>query len=111
VAVVCLGVSHCTAERLVVIKTLILNATVDARDVLHHHKPGAEVEMTDFGVPHLAGWQSHMLLCSRNIRCWTFGLPLIEVRRIGLLDRVANGVGSFAKTIENCEEYGSWAVV
>jgi hypothetical protein len=52
-----------------------------------------------------------MLLSGRNKRGRALGSPLVEMRRVGLLDRIANGIGSLAKAIKDCQQYGAWAVM
>src|SRR4029077_10852161 len=64
------------------------NGIVDARQVLDHHAAGADIEVTDFGIAHLALGQADVLARSveKSVRA---GLPQpVEIRRLSL----ANGV-------------------
>jgi hypothetical protein len=109
VAVVGTGMRDGIEKSVVVEEAAVFDTAVDAGDILHHHKPSAEVEVTDFGVPHLARRQSHMLLRGINQGRRAARAPAIEIRRAGLLDGVADEISAFTEPIENRQQDRTWS--
>ena len=78
---------------------------VDARQVLHHHAPGADVEMADLGIAHLAIGQSDILAggVQEAVRA---GLPKpVERRRFGLAHGVVGCFLAPAPSVQNDQHH------
>ena len=79
----------------------ILDGGIDARQILRHHSPGADIHVADFGVAHLARRQAHgtargLQQSVRAIR-QQFGV----VGGFGCGDGVVGGIGAPAPAVEN----------
>ena len=73
----------------------------DARQILHHHAAGADIEMADFGIAHLAVGQADVLAggVQKAVRQ---ALPQpVEGRRLGLADGVVRRVLAPAPAVQN----------
>jgi hypothetical protein len=78
---------------------------VDARQVLHHHASGADIEMPDLGIAHLAVGQADLLAggAQEAVRA---GLPKpVEGRRFGLAHGVVGRVVAPAPAVENDQHH------
>jgi hypothetical protein len=60
----------------------------DARQVLHHHAAGADVEMADFGIAHLTRRQADILAGGHQQRVRAGGPEPVEIGRARLPDGV-----------------------
>jgi hypothetical protein len=81
---------------------------VDARQLLHHHAAGAEIDMADLGVAHLAGGQADMELRGLQQRARRLRLQRVEHRLARGADRVVGGLARpVAPAIEHDEDDGA----
>src|SRR5271156_3434353 len=79
------------------------NRICDARQVLHHDAAGADIEMSDLGIAHLAVRQADVLAGSVQ-ECVRPVLPQpVEGRRLGLTDGVVGCLLAPAPAVENNE--------
>jgi hypothetical protein len=76
---------------------------------LHYHKPSAEVEMSDFRIPHLPSWQADVFFGGIDQGVGASGPPMIEIGGIGLFDCIANNVSPFTESIKDGQQYRTWA--
>ena len=76
-------------------------AYADARQILHHHAAGADIEMADFGIAHLAVGQADVF-AGRTQKAVRSGLPQpIESRRFRLAYGVIRRVLAPAPAVQN----------
>jgi hypothetical protein len=81
------------------------NGRGDARQVLHHQPAGADIEMSDLGVAHLAGRQADVLArrVQEGVRA---GRPqAVEAGRAGLADRVVGRLLAPAPTVQHHQHH------
>ena len=81
------------------------NRRADARQVLHHHTPGTDIKMPDFGIAHLAFRQADVLAggVQETMRA---GLPQpVEIRRVGLADGIVARIVAPAPAIQNDQHH------
>lgn len=76
---------------------------VDAREFLIDDSSGADIEVTDFGVAHLAFWQSHRFTISDEFVVGVFLMEVIDERRIGLSEGVSGGYLAVPPSVEDDE--------
>src|SRR6185295_8828344 len=93
----------CTHQSGVGVETAIGNGGGDAHQILHHHTARAEIEMSDFAVPHLPFRQT-----DTQSGCFEQGTGAATPERVpgwspGEGDRVAFGFGAVAPSIEYYE--------
>ena len=79
----------------------VRDRVVDPREVLLHHRAGAQVQVPDLGVPHLAVRQPDVAAAGRELRVGIRAPELVEDRRVGLRDRVAGTGGSEPPAVED----------
>src|SRR5439155_15825460 len=85
------------------------NRAVDAREVLVEATPGADRQVTDLGVPHLAGGQADRLARGVEGRMRELPPEAVEDRRVRELDRVARTRRRAAPAVEDDErDDGYW---
>jgi hypothetical protein len=86
----------------------IFDGDIDARQILRHHPPGADIHVPDFGVAHLALGQPDGAARSLQQRMRAGGQQLGVVggarRRDGV---VRGGIGTPAPTVKNAEKSGT----
>ena len=83
----------------------VLGGVADARQFLHHHAPGADVQMTDLGIAHLAVRQPDVAAggVQEGVRA---ALPQpVEVRLARLTDRVVGGFLAPAEAVEDHQHH------
>jgi hypothetical protein len=80
---------------------------VDARQVLHHHAPGAEVHVADLGVAHLSARQPHLVLGGVDQGVRRGGEEAVQVRRRRLADGVVLAGLAMAPAVEDAEHHGA----
>src|SRR6266516_150207 len=95
---------HGIDEDIVFLELVLRDRLADADDVLIHHPPCADVEMSDFGISHLAGGQTH-----RESRRFERGPrrlaeQTIEMRRLRLSDRVPLFFFATAEAVEDDQD-------
>ena len=79
----------CGPQQFVLEEGAVLHGIVDPRQVLTHHLPCAEVQMTHLGVAHLTLGQANRPPPGRELGVLVGGPELVEDRGIGQLNRVA----------------------
>ncbi len=77
----------------------------DARQILHHHAAGADIEMADFGIAHLAIGQADVLAGGAQEAVRAVLPQPVEGRRLGLADGVVGFVFAPAPAVENNEHH------
>jgi hypothetical protein len=77
---------------------------IDASVVLVDDAAGANVEMADFGVPHLTRRQPDLELGRIDRRVRTGCKQPIPVRHPGAGDRIVRCVGAAAETVQNQQD-------
>src|SRR5256885_12778049 len=92
-------------QRRVLEEGAVFDRLVDAQQVLEQDAAGADRQVPDLAVPHLAGRQPDRF-AGRVERRVRERLPeAVEVRRIGELDCVAWARGRAAPAVEDDERY------
>ena len=86
--------AQAAAQDLVLEEAAVGDRVVDPRQVLLDDRPGAEVEVADLGVAHLAVGQADVAAGGGERRVRVALPELVEGRRVGLGDRVAGPVGA-----------------
>ena len=82
-------------QRLVLEEAAVGDRVVDPGQVLLDDRAGAEVEVADLGVAHLAVGQADVAALGRELRVRVALPELVEDRRLGKRDRVAGpGLGA-----------------
>ena len=76
-------------QRLVLEEAAVGDRVVDPRQILFDDRPGAEVEVADLGVAHLAVGQADVTTLGRELRAREAAPEIVEDRRLGERDRVA----------------------
>jgi hypothetical protein len=71
----------------------VLDRVLDAREVLLHHRAGAEVEVADLAVAHLALGQPDGAPAGGQLRVAVALPQLVEHRCLGERQRVARPIG------------------
>ena len=68
------------------------DCAADARQILHDHAAGADIEMADFGIAHLAVGQADVV--ARGVQKAVRPVPPqpVEGRRLGLADGIVGGI-------------------
>ena len=79
---------HRGDECLILEEAPIVDLAVDERDRLDHHEPGAQVEMADLGVAHLARRQADVALGGMQQAPGAAGAPGVDVGRLRQADCV-----------------------
>src|SRR5262249_47257310 len=74
---------------------------VDPGEVLLDDRTGAEIEVADLGVPHLAVRKAHVATRGGQGRVRIRGPELVEVRRLRLRDRVARAIRRQAPAVQD----------
>jgi hypothetical protein len=93
-------------QRQIAGEVAIADGAVDARVFLIHHATGADVQMPDFGIAHLAGRQSNRGFGSLDQRMGIILPELIEIGFVGAGDGVV-GIGyAAAEAIKDEQKYG-----
>src|SRR5690625_3071975 len=64
----------------VLVEVALFDRLVDACDFLVHHTAGAEVGVTDFGVPHLSAWKTYRKPRGLEISVWVRSKQVVEIR-------------------------------
>ena len=83
----------------------VLGGLADVRQLLHHHAPGADVQVADLGVAHLAVRQPDVAAggVQEGVRA---ALPQpVEVRLARLTDRVVGGFLAPAEAVEDHQHH------
>ena len=83
----------------------VLDGVADARQFLHHHAAGADVEVADLGVAHLAVGQADIAAggVQEGVRA---ALPQpVEVRLARLADGIVGGVLAPAEAVEDHQHH------
>ena len=94
------------AQGLVLEEAAVGDRVVDARQVLLDDRAGAQVEVADLGVAHLAVGQADVPSRGGESRVRIGGPELVEVRRVRLRHGVAGAVGGQAEAVEDHERQG-----
>jgi hypothetical protein len=81
----------------------VLDRLVHAHQVLEEHAAGADRQVPDLGVAHLARGKADRLAGGLQGRVRVLGPELVEDGRLGQLDGVARARRSQAPTIEDDE--------
>ena len=83
----------------------VLDGVADARQFLHHHAAGADVQVADLGVAHLAVRQAD--IAARGVQeCVRAALPQpVEVRLARLADGVVGGFLAPAEAVEDHQHH------
>ena len=81
------------------------NGFVDARQVLDHHAAGADIEMADFGIAHLAVRQADVLARSVENSVRTALPEAAEIRCLSLANGVIARVVAPAPAIQNDQHH------
>ena len=68
------------------------DGAADARQILHDHAPGADIEMADLGIAHLAAGQADVVAGSVQKAVRPVPPQPVEGRRLGLADGVVGGI-------------------
>src|SRR5579863_7208786 len=79
----------------------------DARQVLQHHAAGADIEMADFGIAHLAAGQADVLARGAQKAVRQVLPQPVEGRRLGLADGVIRRVLAPAPAVEHNKHHGA----
>src|SRR5208283_5050505 len=100
---------HGLLEQRYLVKLLVGNHQVDARNVHMHNAPGAKIHVPDFAVPHLPFGESHGRPRCLNQRIREFAQEFV----IRWFSRQSDGVtlrfGSVAPSIQHGEYNGFWS--
>src|SRR5436190_10709030 len=83
----------------------VLDRAVDPLQVLVEHAAGADRQVADLRVAHLAGRQADRLARGLQRRVRALGPEPVEVRRLGERDRVPRAGRSAAPAVEDDERY------
>src|SRR5215211_4028482 len=92
-------------QRLVAEEGAVADGGVQALQVLEENPPGADRQVPDFGVAHLAGRQPDGLAGGREPRVRVLAPEAVEHRRPCELDRIARARRCAAPAIEDDERY------
>ena len=84
--------------------------TVDAGELLEHHAPGADVEVSHLGVAHLPRGQAHGLARCLELGPRTGGEHLVEARRARLRDGVSRARLGQAEAVHDDKACGKGKV-
>ncbi len=103
----CLAVCHGLDQRGVGVEAAVLDGQIDFGQVLVHHAPGADVQMADFRIAHLAVGQADMQFggVDQGVRILTPQLVPVRLARMG--DGIEVGILAIAETIEDEQKDGS----
>ncbi len=93
-------------ERRVLRQRTVFDCRVDARQFLHHHAAGADIQMADLGIAHLSLWQADRLAAGGQEGVRRAGPEPVEVRRLGQGDGIVVPGFIPAETVENDEHHG-----
>ena len=77
----------------------------DARQILHDHAPGADIEMADLGIAHLAAGQADVVARSAQKAMRSVPPQPVEGRRIGLADGIVGGIVAPTPAVENDQHH------
>ena len=83
----------------------VLDRRIDAHQVLEEHPPGADRQVPDLGVAHLAAGQADRLAGRLQRRVRVLGPEPVEDGRVGELDRVPRPGRSKSPPVEDDERY------
>ena len=93
-------------ERRRLLDLAVGDGVADARQVLHHHAAGADVEMADLGIAHLARRQADIACPTvRRKRVRAGGPEPVEGRGLGLADGVVGGVLAPAPAVQDDQHH------
>src|SRR6185437_7937913 len=81
----------------------VLDRFVDARKVLHDDAAGAEIHVTDFGIPHLPLGQTDEALARLEMRMRIAFEKAVPIGRLGETNAVGVGIGAIAPPVENAQ--------
>ena len=98
----CIFVSR--ADFWIVKNAVVGTSTVYLHQVLVDDTSGADVEMTDFGVAHLAVGQADILARSEQLRMGIVGIEAVDERRGRVVDGVALAMVADAPAVEDHQE-------
>ena len=95
------GCPHRTQQRRIFKKTAILDGVVDTHQVLPDDAAAAYGHVSDFGITHLAGGQTHATSGRFQRGQRILGEIAVEIGRIGLHHRIMSGVGVNPESVQN----------
>ncbi len=93
-------------ERLVLGQRTAGDRLVDARQILHHDAPGAEIHVPDLGVAHLAAGQADERLARLEQCVRTIAQETMPVRRLRQGDGIVGALAAMAPAIEDTQHNG-----
>src|SRR5690625_439751 len=88
----------------VLVEVALFDRLVDACDFLVHHTAGAEVGVTDFGVPHLSAWEAYRKSRGLEISVRVRSKQVVEIRLARPGDRADGRVFGDAVSVQNDED-------
>src|SRR6202040_1733087 len=88
-------------------ETTVLDGAVDSGEVLEHDAAGADVEVTDLGVPLLALGQADRETGGGQRRMRPPLPQGVPVRRLGRCDRVPDSVGAVSPAVDDHQHEGA----
>ena len=100
---VCLGIVHCLDIRLVLEELAVFDLLAHLGQDLEHDAPRADVRVSDLGVAHLPGGQTHVQPGGLKRGVGIFGEETVKVRGVRLVDGVALGWRSDAVAVKDDE--------
>src|SRR4051812_16169341 len=81
----------------------VLNHELDASRIHVHHTSGADVQVADFAIPHLAFGQSHKWTAGLNERVGIFAQQPVINRLTRKHDSISFGLGAVSPAVEDDE--------
>src|SRR5690625_3122851 len=88
----------------VLVEVALFDRLVDACDFLVHHTAGAEVGVTDFGVPHLSAWEAYRKSRGLEISVRVRSKQVVQIRLPRPGDRAVGRVFGDAVPVQNDED-------
>src|SRR6266550_397604 len=102
------AVLHGVDQHWILLQIAALDSLADADDVLFDDASRANVQMSDFGVAHLAGRESHGLAGSFERCPRRFAIQPVETRRLRLGNCVVLPLFAAAESVNDDENEKGW---
>ena len=85
----------------------VLDREADPRQVLHHHAPGADIEVADLGIAHLPIRQADIQPGGAQQRVRTGRPEPVEIRGLGQTDGIVRRVFAPAPAVQDHQHHGT----
>ena len=103
-------VVHRADEDLIGLEGAVLDGIVDARKLLEDDAAGANVEVADLGIAHLAIGQAHVLSGCAEGGVRVVGIQAVDERRVGRAHGVVGTLGRQTEAVHDAQQCGKVAV-